>query len=96
MDSIFNTMTVPGVAANLLYISVFGIITVSLVIWCARMMQKKYQTIPVSFYQRRICQLTNKHRLSPKDLEILRDFSRMEKSRRQEYYNYLNRNSGYF
>ncbi len=96
MESIFSTMTVPGFTANLLYISVIGIITVSLVIWFARMMQKKYQTVPVSFYQRRICQLSNKHRLSPKDLETLRSFSRFEKSRRRDYYNYLNRNAGYF
>lgn len=96
MSSMINAMIVTGNMAGLLYVSVFGLMMIFLVIWMMRLHEKSAQKQPVSFYKRRVSQLKDRYHLNSKEMNLLRDFARMERQRRKEYYEYLNRNSRYF
>lgn len=98
MNAFSNAMILSGNVANLLLLSVIGLMTVCLVVWYIRAREKnsQIQPQPASFYNRRVNSLTHRYQLKSKELELLRDFARMERERRKNYYEYLNRNARYF
>lgn len=98
MNAIINAMILSGNVANTLLLSVVGLMTICLIVWFVRFRVKTSQVEAQSgnFYNRRVNYLALRHQLSEKELDLLRDFARMERERRKDYYEHLNRNARYF
>lgn len=98
MSAFTNAMFLSGNVAYVLLLSAIGLMTLGVVVWYTRCREKnaQVQPQPVSFYNRRVNALTHRYQLKSKELELLRDFARMERERRKNYYEYLNRNARYF
>ncbi len=96
MNAMMNAMVLSGNVASVLLVSIFGMMTTCLVIWAMSLREKSTQVQPISFYRRRMSHLTNRYRLNSKEVDLLRDFARMERQRRKDYYEYLNRNAKFF
>jgi len=96
MNAMIDAMVISGNVASVLLLSGFGLITICLAVWFMRFREKSPQEQPVSFYNRRFNNLADRYQLNSKEIDVLRDFARMERQRRKNYYEYLNRNARYF
>ena len=87
----------PSGRVDLWFVIIFGLLL--LVVYTAWQMTSRGKTLrlrPQSLFEKRLVERVIQHPLTLRDKCLFRSFNRVEKQRRVEYYNHLNRFSQFF
>ena len=96
-SSLVMMFAYPSMRVDLLFASILGLLFLAVfTVWLAASRQKTTHLRPKSLFEQQLINRIIRRPLTLRDRCLLRSFSRIEKQRRTDYYNHLNRFSQYF